>query len=299
MAGGTLKYRVRHTTEYHYEQPVSHCYNLGYVLPRNTDSQTVFESSVQVTPSNITANTHTDYFGNRVYHFNVPDSHKHLDITAVSTLEVKPPDNLDLNAGLSCSQNLKNFSELKSEQMLKAREFVLDSPMIRNEAFLADFARPFFGDQRPLLAAVLDLNHYIFDEFTYDSEFSTIATPLQDVVKHKRGVCQDFAHLAIGCLRSLGYPARYVSGYLETLPPPGQQKLVGADASHAWFAVFDTGHGWVEFDPTNDKMASEQHITTAWGRDYSDVPPLKGVIFGGGKEHDLDVAVDVERIDVV
>jgi transglutaminase-like putative cysteine protease len=141
----------------------------------------------------------------------------------------------------------------------------------------------------------MELTQRIYNDFTYDPVFSDIATPVSDVFKHKRGVCQDFAHLAIACLRSLGYPARYVSGYLETLPAPGEQKLVGADASHAWFAVYSPGEGWYDFDPTNNQMVSMQHITTAWGRDYSDVTPLRGVIFGGGSGHKLDVSVDVQR----
>jgi transglutaminase-like putative cysteine protease len=134
----------------------------------------------------------------------------------------------------------------------------------------------------------------IFTEFTYDPHFTTIITPLSDVLLHRRGVCQDFAHLMIACLRSLGLAARYVSGYLETLPPPGQVKLQGSDASHAWLAVYVPGRGWIDFDPTNNQIPTNQHITTAWGRDYSDVTPLKGIIFGGG-EHLLSVSVDVNR----
>lgn len=169
-------------------------------------------------------------------------------------------------------------------------------PMIQQHTDLAHYAAAFFPDDRPFLSAVMELTEKIYTDFTYDPRFSDVATPLSDVLKHKRGVCQDFAHFAIGCLRSLGYPARYVSGYLETLPPPGQEKLVGADATHAWFEVFSPGEGWFEFDPTNNKMAGEQHITTAWGRDYSDVTPLKGVIFGDGKQHTLSVSVDVQRL---
>jgi transglutaminase-like putative cysteine protease len=173
---------------------------------------------------------------------------------------------------------------------------MLNSPMVQQHTDLADYATPSFSDDRPFLSAVMDLTQRIFADFSYDPQFSDVATPLADVLKHKRGVCQDFAHLAIGCLRSLGYPARYVSGYLETLPAAGQEKLIGADATHAWFAVYSPGEGWYEFDPTNNKMTTEQHITTAWGRDYSDVSPLKGVIFGGGHSPQLQVSVDVQRV---
>lgn len=141
-----------------------------------------------------------------------------------------------------------------------------------------------------------ELTSRIHQDFKYDPGFSTVATPLHEVLEHRRGVCQDFAHLAIGCLRSLGFAARYVSGYLETLPPPGQPKLVGSDASHAWFAVYSPGEGWFEFDPTNDNMPTEQHITTAQGRDYSDVTPLRGVIFDGGSQQQLEVSVDVTAL---
>ena len=135
----------------------------------------------------------------------------------------------------------------------------------------------------------------IYTEFKYDPEFSTLATPLKEVLEHRSGVCQDFAHLAIGCLRSQGLAARYVSGYIETEPPPGKERLVGADASHAWFSVFQPGVGWLDFDPTNNQIPGERHITVAWGRDYADVTPLKGVAFGGG-EHELKVSVDVLAI---
>src|SRR5690606_355906 len=140
------------------------------------------------------------------------------------------------------------------------------------------------------------LTQRIHEDFEYTPRATGIATPPQEVLRHRRGVCQDFAHLAIGCLRSLGYPARYVSGYLETLPPPGAARLSGADASHAWFAVYSPAEGWADFDPTNSRLALEQHITTAWGRDYSDVTPLKGSVLGGGTSHSLQVAVDVERV---
>jgi transglutaminase-like putative cysteine protease len=155
---------------------------------------------------------------------------------------------------------------------------------------------PSFSAGRPLLEAVHDLMRRIHRDFTYDPHFSSIATPLQQVLAHRRGVCQDFAHLAIACLRSQGLAARYVSGYLETLPPPGGEKLVGADASHAWFGVYVPYQGWVDFDPTNDQVLADRHITAAWGRDYADVAPLKGVLFGGGSEHRLTVEVDVERL---
>ncbi len=174
--------------------------------------------------------------------------------------------------------------------------FALDSPLIQAQRGLAAYAAPSFTPGRRLLDAVLELMERIHREFRYDPEFTTLSTPLAQVLEHRRGVCQDFAHLAIGCLRAHGIPARYVSGYIETLPPPGKAKLVGADASNAWFSVFVPGIGWVDFDPTNNKVLASQHITIAWGRDYSDVTPLKGIIFGGGKMS-MKVAVDVLNLD--
>jgi transglutaminase-like putative cysteine protease len=179
---------------------------------------------------------------------------------------------------------------------IEARLYMLESDFIEFSSEVSAYSALSFSPNRALRDAVEDLMHRIYADYQYDPGFSNIATPLKDVIKHRKGVCQDFAHLAIACLRMQGIAARYVSGYLETLPPPGKQKLVGADASHAWFSVFIPHQGWIDFDPTNAKIPEEQHITVAWGRDYADVAPLKGVIFGGGKKHKLHVAVDVERI---
>ena len=174
--------------------------------------------------------------------------------------------------------------------------YLLESEFIEFSEQVRAYMDKSFTPNRPLLEAVEDLMHRIYQEFDYVPGFSSIATPLAEVIKHRKGVCQDFAHLAIACLRMRGLAARYVSGYLETIPPEGQERLVGADASHAWFSVFVPHQGWVDFDPTNAQIPSEQHITVAWGRDYADVAPLKGVVFGGGEDNELDVSVDVERI---
>ena len=168
--------------------------------------------------------------------------------------------------------------------------------MVITSAELAQYAQSSFQPNRPLVQVVADLMQRIHVDFTYDPTFTTIATPLSDVLLFRRGVCQDFAHLAIACLRSFGIAARYVSGYVETQPEPGKERLVGADASHAWFAVYVPGIGWLEFDPTNNTLPFDQHITLAWGRDYTDVTPLKGIAFGGG-QHNLSVSVDVLRLE--
>lgn len=292
-----MKYRIRHTTRYEYSAAVSHCYNLAYVLPRSTERQKVENIDIKLSPTVSSQAQHQDYFGNSFLQFAIEKDHDKLDVTITSEIDIKDAGgNINLDFGTPCAYVKYLLQHNKDWETTCAREFMLDSPMVQQHPDLAEYAASSFSDDRPFLSAVMDLTQRIYNDFTYDPQFSDVATPLADVLKHKRGVCQDFAHLAIGCLRSLGYPARYVSGYLETLPPPGQEKLIGADATHAWFAVYSPGEGWYEFDPTNNTLTSVQHITTAWGRDYSDVTPLKGVIFGGGHSPKLLVSVDVQRV---
>lgn len=295
-------YRIRHVTHYEYEKPVSLCYNMAYILPRDTSYQRCLSSHTLIAPLQSTGQRRTDYFGNNVYYFSLEQPHQELlvDVTSeVQIFDAKTDHGLNLDLGISCGQALIQLQDGRELQTLEAREFVLNSPMIRASQALREYARPSFNRDQPLLSAVRDLTQRIYSEFTYDPDSTHVATPLNEVLSKRRGVCQDFAHLAIGCLRSLGFPARYISGYLETFPPPGQEKLVGSDASHAWFAVYSPGEGWFEFDPTNNNMPAEHHITTAWGRDYGDVSPLKGVFFDGGDSQKLKVSVDVERIDGV
>ncbi len=187
--------------------------------------------------------------------------------------------------------------EDRSEDGLLARACRLGSPAVEVTDMVAAYAAPSFPPGRSLLAAVTDLTSRIFQDFTFDPSFSDVATPVDEILAHRRGVCQDFAHLAIGGLRAMGLPARYVSGYLETEPPPGQPKLVGADASHAWCATYLPGWGWLDLDPTNDQVAPTHHVTVAWGRDYRDVVPLRGVVVGPAARQELAVAVDVVRLD--
>ncbi|KAA1171941.1 transglutaminase family protein [Marinobacter salinexigens] len=290
-------YRIRHITRYEYQKPVSQCFNKAHLLPRSTNTQRCLERKVSISPNADWQREHKDYFGNNYCYFMLQEPHRSLEIDITSRIDVKPsqPEG-SLDLGCSVAEATARMVEAADEATLMAREFLLDSAMIRANDDLRDYAKASFKPDRSLLASVREITQRIFEDFTYDPEFSTIATPLDEVLKHRRGVCQDFAHLAIGCLRSLGFPARYVSGYLETLPPPGQEKLVGADASHAWFAVYSPGDGWFEFDPTNNNMPSGQHIVTAWGRDYEDVAPLRGVIFDGGGKQTLDVSVDVARV---
>lgn len=305
-----MRYRIKHITEYLYAERVSHCYNLAHMIPRNSLRQQCVHSEVNVSPLSTYSARREDYFGNNAYHFEVQRTHKKLVITATSEVMTGPQrTSIDLDFGITCAQAWelieRSFNSTQAVQhnyseLLLAREFLLESPMVKCSpeltAQLIAYAQPSFVPDRPLLSAVLDLTRRIYRDFTYSPESTTIATPLEDVLATRRGVCQDFAHLQIGCLRAMGFPAKYVSGYIETIPPPGREKLVGADASHAWVSVYSPTEGWFEFDPTNDCMAAEQHIITAWGRDFYDVTPLKGVIFGGGKEPALNVSVDVLQL---
>mgnify|MGYP003668722020 FL=1 len=183
-----------------------------------------------------------------------------------------------------------------SPEILEAKQYTLESIFIRRtDKNIRDYAELSFKGNRSVFDAAFELMQRIYTDFDFDSEFSTISTPIEEVMKEKKGVCQDFAQIAIACIRSVGLPARYISGYIETLPAPGKKKLVGADASHAWFAIFIPGFGWVDFDPTNNQIPKDQHIVVGWGRDYYDVPPLKGVVYGSGQST-LKVAVDIAAV---
>ena len=293
-----MRYRVRHITEYTYGAPVSLCYNMAHLLPRDTRNQRCLNQKIQINPPPVYQNDGEDYFGNQTFYFSIQEAHKKLVIDVTTDFEIAPLDVLQwqMQSTLTCGQLRGKLNNPNTPELRMAKEYLLDSQQIRCSEDLKAYALSTFADDKPILQAALAFTHKIFTEFKFDPASTTVATPLEQVLKQRSGVCQDFAHLAIGCLRSVGIPARYMSGYLETLPPPGQEKLVGADASHAWFAVFIPELGWVEFDPTNDLMPSDQHIVTAWGRDYSDVTPLQGVIFEGGGSQRLAVSVDVRRV---
>ena len=283
---------IRHTTRYRYSAAVSVCHNEAHLRPRQTSTQQCLANTLTIEPAPATIFERSDYFGNPVSYFAVQHPHSILTVTAASSVALQPPPPADFLASCPWDELPARLRSDVTAATIDAREFVLDSPLVPLSEELAEFARPSFAPGRPLLEAVHDLSQRLHREFAYDPNFTTVATPLLDVLAQRRGVCQDFAHLAIGCVRSLGLPARYVSGYVESMPVPGQPRRLGADASHAWFAVFDPSVGWVEFDPTNDRVVGEQHATLALGRDYSDVTPLKGVAFGGGM-HTLEVMVDV------
>lgn len=292
-----MQYRISHVTRYTYTDTVSQGMNMAYMLPRDTRRQTCQFARLSVNPMPAVTTERVDYFGNRACHFSIEQPHTSLEVIVDSLVDVRQNDFTPvLDIGCTCGEAASRLRTSRDPEVLLAREYQLDSPLVAVDDALREYAGPSFASNRSLVSAVRELTQRIFADFTYDPHFSDVSTPLSEVLAHRKGVCQDFAHLAIACIRAQGFPARYISGYLETLPPPGREKLVGSDASHAWFAVYSPGEGWLEFDPTNDKLAGEQHIITAWGRDYSDVAPLRGVIFGGGETEKLSVAVDVVRV---
>lgn len=290
-----MDYAVTHHTLYRYSSSVAQCHNEARLTPRDTPWQRCPISRVQINPPPAMTAERLDFFGNRVTYFAIQDIHQALEVTAVSEVSVDPRPVPELESTPPWEAVAGSLGRGPDEETIEARQFALESPYVNCCAeALRDYARDSFAAGRPLLAAAWDLTRRIYRDFTYDPKFTTLATPLQEVLDNRRGVCQDYAHLAIGCLRALGLAARYMSGYLENLPAPGRPRLTGADASHAWLAVYCPGHGWIEFDPTNNCLPGVQHITLAWGRDYGDVAPLKGVMVGGGS-HTLDVAVKVRR----
>ena len=291
-----MRFRVHHVTRYRYEEPVSLCHSVAHLKPREQPGQRTHSAHIRVDPWPAVAREHLDFFGNRQSYFSIQQSHMALEVAATSEVELNAQPVPDLGGSPPWEQVVTELRESREPDALAARIFTLPSAFVPLDAAAADYVRPTFGPGRPVLEAVSELMGRIYRELEYDPHFTTVATPLSEVLAHRRGVCQDFAHLALACLRGLGLAARYVSGYLETVPPPGKPKLQGADASHAWFAVYLPKAGWIDFDPTNDQIPGEQHITTAVGRDFQDVTPLRGVFYGGG-EHELEVAVDVDRLE--
>jgi transglutaminase-like putative cysteine protease len=286
-------YRVQHVTTYLYSQPVSMCHTEAHLTPRDRPEQSLVSSELAVDPPPDGITTYRDYFGNDVTFFTVQQPHEKLVVTAESLVEVRAmpqPAPQQSTAWERVGQLLRGH---RTPETLDALQYVFESPFVKPSESLAAYARDSFSTGRPIVEAALDLAQRMHREFKYDQTATTIATPIEEVLAHREGVCQDFAHVMIGCLRSLGLPARYVSGYLRTRVKDADPALVGADASHAWVSVYCGGLGWLDFDPTNNALPSGHHVTLAWGRDYDDVSPVKGVILGGGDEQTIQVAVNV------
>lgn len=287
-----MHYLVRHRTTYRYLQEVSHSQHLLHLEPRATPRQRVLSTAVTVTPEPSELVRRPDAFGNQAEWVTLDEAHETLEILAESHVIVAGDPPPDPAASLPWEQVTHLLEAPSDEETRAVVPYLFDSAYTWFTADLAGYARPSFPPGRPFLAGAVDLMRRIHRDFRYDTTVTDVATPVDRVFEIRAGVCQDLAHLAIACLRACGLPARYVSGYLLTRPPPGQPKLQGADASHAWFAVWAPPHGWVDLDPTNDLLPAEEHVTVGWGRDYGDVSPINGVVVGGG-DHDIEVGVDV------
>lgn len=293
------RYSISHRSDFLYSRPVAISHHLMHLTPRATEFQAVEGWSIRLSPASAIRTRARDFFGNHVEHVTIQDEHDNLVVQAEGRVEVTaaPVPNLETSprwedARLGASDVLDKVAS----DALAAQPFAYASPMTRCSLEVVDWVRQSFPQGRPLLEGAQDLNHRIFTEFEYDTTATTISTPVDEVFKLRKGVCQDFAHLMLAGLRGLGLPARYISGYLLTYPPPGGVKLQGSDASHAWISVRVPEHGWVDLDPTNDKFTTLEHITLAWGRDYGDVSPVRGAIVGGGR-HEVKVSVDVRPVD--
>ena len=293
----TRTYRVSHRTTYRYSSVMTDGYSVGCLVPRPTQWQVVHDATVRLVPPASEWDSFLDVHGNFVNQFGLHEPHDEMMVEALSVVEVSNrPMPVDVTP----------WEEVVALAARAVGDLAIDIGMFRSASPLIDV--PAFGDSfreitdavfttgRPVVEALAALCDSIHQGFEFDAEFSTLSTPLDEVLAARRGVCQDFAHLAVGCLRSLGLPARYVSGYIETIPPPGVERLVSADASHAWCSAWTPRAGWVDFDPTNGHLPVNDHITVGWGRDYSDVTPVRGVMIGPSATQELDVSVDVARM---
>ena len=292
-----MLFQVSHTTSYNYENDVTFCHNITTLKPKTLPGQTLVEYKLEITPTPTEISERLDFFGNWITRFSIQKQHTKLEVTAVS----KVLRDYDLQPHIEDSETGKNITleealkalKKNDEDIIDARQYILESILIAKiSPEIKEYAKVSFKPNRSIYEASFELMQRIYTEFDFDPEFTNVATPIHEVLKEKKGVCQDFAQIAIACVRSMGLPARYISGYIETLPPPGKEKLVGTDASHAWFSVYIPTFGWVDFDPTNNQIPKNQHILVSWGRDYYDVPPLKGLIYSTGKNV-MNVAVDI------
>jgi transglutaminase-like putative cysteine protease len=272
-------------------------YTVTCLVPRPTAHQTVIEAQVRLTPPPSEWDSFLDAFGNLVHQFGLHEPHDAMTVEATSEVHLSPWD--APHDETPWERAVAAVDEAAGDLALELGAFRGSSTFVTLDAFgprLREIAREAFIPGAPIVAGTRALCRLIYDEFEFDAHFSNVSTPLGEVLDARRGVCQDFAHLAVGCLRSIGLAARYVSGYIETTPPPGQPRLSGADASHAWCSVWTPLAGWVDFDPTNDHLPVNEHVTVGWGRDYADVTPVRGVMIGPATTQQLDVSVDVVRV---
>jgi transglutaminase-like putative cysteine protease len=290
-------YQVVHRTTYKYKYPVSGGSHVACLTPRSSPPYQSAQSDLSIHPTPATRTERVDFFGNLLCFFTIQEPHRELLVEARSDVSVigRTPAHA-WQQSLPWEEAALSLCNDHSAEGLDAYQFRFESPRIRVRPEFAAYALQSFTPGRPMAEALLDFTARIHTDFRFDAKVTNVRTPTEEVFQKRRGVCQDFAHLQIACLRSLNLAARYVSGYLRTYPPPGQARLAGADASHAWVSAYIPGMGWLDLDPTNNMVPSDGHVTLGWGRDYGDISPLRGLILGGGS-HTLTVAVDMVPLD--
>ncbi len=297
----SIRYRIDHVTRYVHTGRVTTSQHVAYLEPRTLPWQHVLSHALEVDPHAENSTRRVDFFGNAAHHFDITSPYDEMRAVGRSVVDVMSREAVDISSGAASvpwDEVSRRGRYRRDAPYDDAVQFRYASPYVGLDPELADFACESFPPGRSVLDGAVDLMHRIHEEFRFDPGATTITTPVTRVLAERHGVCQDFAHLQVGCLRSMGLPARYVSGYLLTDPPPGQPRLIGADASHAWLSVHCPALGWIDLDPTNDTIPDVRHVTLAWGRDYGDVSPLRGVVLGG-QHQTLHVGVSVTPIDVL
>ncbi len=292
-----MQYKITHSTSYQYSTAVSVCHNLVMLTPRDDSRVHIHHHRLTTHPTPQFSSRRKDAFGNVVNAFSIEENHRQLTVTATNRVTVSS-HSLPADDSTPAWESVPAAIQEQSDpEWIASARFAFDSPRIACSEEFADYARQSYAPSRPVLAAARDLTSRIHRDFQYDKSATVVTTATSDAFRLRKGVCQDFAHIQIACLRSIGLPARYVSGYLRTYPPPGKPRLVGADQSHAWVSSYCGPEiGWVEFDPTNNCICGTDHVPIAWGRDYGDVVPMRGVFLGGGA-HQLKVSVDVMPVE--
>jgi transglutaminase-like putative cysteine protease len=289
------RYRVSHSTTYGYSDVVTSSYGRGFLTPRESDRQRRLSHALHIDPEPTDSSTSRDCYGNLSSYFHVTERHSSLSVTSESVVEVDPPPEELYGAGSAVAP--WEIARPVGPDGALATEFTLDLQPQEITDGVRDYAAPSFEPGRPLIEVLRDLTTRIYHDFTYRSGSTTVSTKVNDVLAARQGVCQDFARLAIACLRANGLAASYVSGYLATDPPPGKERMIGIDATHAWASVWTPQNQWLGLDPTNDQMVDERYIVVGWGRDYADVPPLRGIIYTDSESSMIDVSVDVVPFD--
>jgi transglutaminase-like putative cysteine protease len=290
-----MRYQIKHITEYKYQELVNTAHNRLCLVPLNLTEQKCLSSNIKVLPIPDEQEYRVDFFGNTLYFVSIYKEHNKLEVVSESLVDVLPRIQAGIAAGSTILWENVKSTIAQRDEYAEIAQYLLPSHYVPYSLEIQKFAEDCFVPGYSLWNACNKLMKKIFTSLEFKPGFTTVNTPVETVVKLKKGVCQDFAHLMIACLRNQGVAARYVSGYLETFPPPGKKKLVGSDASHAWIAVYFPGIGWVEFDPTNNLLPADNHIIVAFGRDYFDVAPIKGIIFSSGTQQ-VEVKVDVTRV---